>query len=70
MKKQISAILAAMVLTVGAQGMASAAPIAVMGADSRELVLLDDEYYIDDPDAQVGDVYVDVDTGEEYEVVE
>lgn len=70
MKKQISAILAAMVLTVGAQGMASAAPIAAMGADSRELVLLDDEYYIDDPDAQVGDVYVDVDTGEEYEVVE
>ena len=29
-----------------------------------------EEYYIDDPDAQVGDVYVDVETGEEYVVTE
>ena len=68
MKKQVSAILAAMVLAAGAQGVADAAGL--VGTDAPALVMLEEEYYVDDPDAQAGDVYVDVETGDEYVVVE
>ena len=72
MKKQVSAILAAMVFAVGAQGVASAAPIASMGVDNPVLVMLDDEdeedvtLVVDEP-VESGDVLVDED-GDVWEV--
>ncbi len=72
MKKQVSAILAAMVFAVGAQGVASAAPIASMGVDNPVLVMLDDEdeedvtLVVDEP-VESGDILVDED-GDVWEV--
>ena len=72
MKKQVSAILAAMVFAVGAQGIASAAPIASMGVDNPVLVMLDDEdeedvtLVVDEP-VESGDILVDED-GDVWEV--
>ena len=72
MKKQVSAILAAMVFAVGAQGVVSAAPIASMGVDNPVLVMLDDEdeedvtLVVDEP-VESGDILVDED-GDVWEV--
>ena len=72
MKKRVSAILAAMVFAVGAQGVASAAPIASMGVDNPVLVMLDDEdeedvtLVVDEP-VESGDILVDED-GDVWEV--
>lgn len=65
MKKQVSAILAAMVFAVGAQGVASAAPIAPVGVDNPAIVMLDDEdvtLIVDEP-VESGDIIVDEDGG-------
>jgi len=70
MKKQVSAILAAMVFAVGAQGIASAAPIASMGVDNPVLVMLDEDedvtLIVDEP-VESGDILVDED-GDVWEV--
>lgn len=71
MKKQVSAILAAMVFAVGAQGVASAAPISAMGVDRPALVMLDEEeedvtLVVDEP-VESGDILVDED-GDVWEV--
>lgn len=70
MKKQVSAVLAAMVFAVGAQGAVSAAPIPAMGVDSPSFVMMDDEedvtLVVDEP-VESGDILVDED-GDVWEV--
>lgn len=70
MKKQVSAVLAAMVFALGAQGAVSAAPIPAMGVDSPSFVMMDEEedvtLVVDEP-VESGDVLVDED-GDVWEV--
>ncbi len=70
MKKQVSAVLAAMVFALGAQGAVSAAPIPAMGVDSPSFVMMDDEedvtLVVDEP-VESGDILVDED-GDVWEV--
>ncbi len=70
MKKQVSAVLAAMVFAVGAQGAVSAAPIPAMGVDSPSFVMMDEEedvtLVVDEP-VESGDILVDED-GDVWEV--
>ncbi len=70
MKKQVSAVLAAMVFALGAQGAVSAAPIPAMGVDSPSFVMMDEEedvtLVVDEP-VESGDILVDED-GDVWEV--
>ena len=49
MKKTVSAVLAAAMMMVGAQGIVAAAP-ATVGVDNSQLVLLDEYYDVGDGD--------------------
>lgn len=70
MKKQVSAVLAAMVFALGAQGAVSAAPIPAMGVDNPSFVMMDEEedvtLVVDEP-VESGDILVDED-GDVWEV--
>jgi len=66
MKKQMMAILATMILAMGAQGVADAAAIPMMGVGNPSVVLLDEEVGDagDDEDARVADDGDDADAAD------